>query len=115
MTVAAAPIATRDSPALELCQQSVGQMLLTGISWQTYESLLTDFGDRPIRLTYDRGSLEIMAPAFRHEGTAKWIGELVEVLAEELSVPYFGAGSTTFRREDLERGLEPDECFYFTN
>jgi Uma2 family endonuclease len=25
------------------------------------------------------------------------------------------AGSTTYRRRDLERGLEPDECFYIQN
>jgi hypothetical protein len=25
------------------------------------------------------------------------------------------AGSTTFKREDLERGFEPDECFHFGN
>ncbi len=24
------------------------------------------------------------------------------------------AGSTTFKRQDLERGFEPDECFYFS-
>jgi Uma2 family endonuclease len=90
-------------------------VLLTGIRWPTYAALLEDLGDRPIRLTYDRGSLEIMAPSFRPEGTAKWIGQLVEALAEELNVPYLSAGSTTFRREDLDRGLEPDECFYIAN
>lgn len=37
---------------------------------------------------------------------------LVEVLAEEMEVDIHGGGSTTFRREDLAKGFEPDECFY---
>ncbi len=36
------------------------RVLLDGIRWSTYEALLEDLGDRHIRLTYDRGSLEIM-------------------------------------------------------
>src|SRR5207253_602808 len=34
---------------------------------------------------------------------------------EELSKPYLSAGSTTGKREDLERGLEPDKCYYSAN
>ena len=40
---------------------------------------------------------------------------LVEELAVELDVDVESAGSTTFKREDLTRGFEPDECFYFQN
>jgi Uma2 family endonuclease len=40
---------------------------------------------------------------------------LVEELAVELDVDVESAGSTTFKREDLTRGFEPGECFYFRN
>ena len=30
----------------------------------------------------------------------------------ELNIPIRSGKSTTFSREDLERGLEPDECYY---
>jgi Uma2 family endonuclease len=30
----------------------------------------------------------------------------------EWNIEYCNAGSTTFKREDLERGFEPDSCFY---
>jgi Uma2 family endonuclease len=33
-------------------------------------------------------------------------------VAEELDIDIRGFGSTTFRREDLARGFEPDSCFY---
>jgi Uma2 family endonuclease len=114
MSVATPPGAL-PAPLQPLSRLSDGPILLTGIRWQTYEALLADIGDRAIRLTYDRGNLEIMSPVYRHEITTRWIGQLVEVLAEEFSMPYCNAGSTTYRREDLERGLEPDNCFYFAN
>jgi len=30
-------------------------------------------------------------------------------------MPYKSGGSTTFRRRDLEAGIEPDRCFYIQN
>jgi Uma2 family endonuclease len=40
---------------------------------------------------------------------------LVLALTEEMGVEAKDLGSTTFRREDLERGFEPDSCFYIEN
>jgi Uma2 family endonuclease len=40
---------------------------------------------------------------------------LITILAEELDVPIQGGGSTTFRREEVQGGLEPDQCFYVQN
>jgi Uma2 family endonuclease len=56
--------------------------------------------------------LEIMAPQFRHERFSETLGQLVGILAETLNLPFVRGGSTTFRRQDLLRGLEPDRCFY---
>jgi len=36
----------------------------------------------------------------------------VRELAEEMGIDVRNFGSTTFRREDLARGFEPDSCFY---
>jgi Uma2 family endonuclease len=90
-------------------------IVLSGIAWRTYEALLADLSDGRVRLTYDRGSLEIMAPTFNHERSKRKIGRVVETLAEEINQPIVSGGSTTFRREDLARGLEPDDCFYLAN
>jgi Uma2 family endonuclease len=84
---------------------------LTGISWQTYETLLTELGDRHLRITYNRGQLEIMTPSPEHELSKKILGRFVETLAEETSLPIYPLGSTTFKRSQLS-GVEPDECFY---
>lgn len=84
---------------------------LSGISWQTYETLLHELRDRRLRLTYNRGYLEIMAPFPEHERYKKVVGRFVETLAEELRVRIYPLGSTTFKRPELS-GAEPDECFY---
>lgn len=84
---------------------------LSGISWQTYETLLKELNDRRLRLTYNRGNLEIMAPSPEHEFGKKVIGRFVETLAEELEMQIYPLGSTTLKRPELS-GAEPDECFY---
>ncbi|NJO43238.1 MAG: Uma2 family endonuclease [Cyanobacteria bacterium RU_5_0] len=87
---------------------------LSGISWQTYETLLEELGDRHLRLTYNRGTLEIMAPSPEHEFGKEVLGRFVETLAEELEVQIYPLGSTTFKRPELS-GAEPDKCFYIRN
>jgi len=91
-------------------------VVLKNISWQTYESLVNELAQqRGIRLTYDRGTLEIMTPSDPHEGNKEMIGRFVETLTEELNVEIRSLGSRTCKREDLARGLEPDKCYYIEN
>ena len=87
---------------------------LSGISWKTYETLLEELSDRRLRLTYNRGKLEIMAPSPEHELNKRVLGRFIETLAEELEVSIYPLGSTTFKRPELS-GAEPDECFYIRN
>lgn len=100
-------VATQPTPPIEIIH-------LSGISWQTYETLLQELGDRHLRLTYNRGTLEIMAPSPEHEFSKKLLGRFVETLAEETNLQVYPLGSTTFKRPELS-GAEPDECFYFRN
>src|ERR1700736_3489143 len=88
-----------------------GQSLrLSGIDWQTYSRLLRAFAERPgVRLTYDRGELEIMAPLLEHDDDGRFLGDLVFVLTEEMGLPLKRGGSTTLRRGKRKRGIEADE------
>jgi len=89
------------------------RVLLKNIDWHTYEDLLAAHRDTGApRFTYDRGSLEIMSPSAEHEEAKDTITLLVNVWAEESEIDIRSFGSTTFRREDLARGFEPDACFY---
>lgn len=90
------------------------RILLHNASWETYERLLAEREERRYpRFFYDRGVLEILSPSAEHDMISRTVAALVELLAEEADVDIENAGSTTFKREDLARGFEPDECFYF--
>lgn len=92
------------------------RFLLSGVSWKTYEALLAEVGEQPsIRLTYDDGELEFMSPGGRHERYKHRFSRLIADLTEKLDIPIDGCGSTTLRRGDVNKGLEPDEAFYIQN
>jgi len=89
------------------------RVLLHNLSWRTFETLIDELGEtRSSRLTYHQGELEIMAPASNHEQANRMIEGLVVVLLEELDLEFKRTGSFTCKRDDLERGAEPDSCYY---
>ncbi|AGA31592.1 Uma2 family endonuclease [Singulisphaera acidiphila] len=88
-------------------------VLFEGTSWDDYEAMLRIVGNRPIRVTYDRGSMEIMSPLWKHGGLSYLLGRLIDVLTEEWDIPVEAADPVTFKREDLAKGVEPDKCYYF--
>jgi Uma2 family endonuclease len=90
-------------------------IVLDDVSWDLYEHLLEEVGNRPIRLTYDDGRLEIMSPLPKHDRWSRRIGSMVHLACVELNIPMVPLGSTTFRDAAKKVGLEPDECFYLKN
>ncbi len=91
-------------------------LLMHDVDWRTYGRLLRAFAERPgVRLTYDRGALEIRSPLYEHDSDADFLGRLVAALTEELRLTVRGGGSTTLRRRKKRRGLEPDRCYWIAN
>ena len=92
------------------------KVILHNVSWGTYERLMDERGESRVpRFAYDRGELEIMSPSTEHEHNSHIIALLVETFAAEVGINVYGVGSTTFKREDLNRGFEPDASFYVQN
>ena len=88
------------------------RVVLHGISWNFYDAFLKEIGEQHLYITYDKGEMELMSPLPEHE-KLKWsISMLVEALAMELEIDIESLGSSTFRKESIGRGLEPDECYY---
>ncbi len=93
-----------------------GRVLLHDVSWEEYTQMLRAFArQRSVRLTYDRGVLQIRTSHFRHYNSSRFLGCLIGALTEELNLPVASGGSTTLRRRRRKRGLEPDECFWIAN
>jgi Uma2 family endonuclease len=92
------------------------RVVLYDVSWETYEHLLADHLDNSVpHFTYDRGVLAIVSPLPEHERINRTLSLLVEMIAEQMDLDVENLGSTTFKREDLQRGFEPDTCFYIQN
>src|SRR5260370_1019552 len=66
-------------------QPSEPRVVLRTVSWETYEEL------------------------------NRALASLVENVAVEWRMSFRNLGLTTFKREDLGRGFEPDSCFYLRN
>ena len=90
-----------------------GRVVLHGVPWERYEALLAAQGDDypALRMTYLKGTLEIMTTSPTHERIKTMIARLLEIWAVELNVVFNGYGAATFRKRAAERGLEPDECY----
>jgi Uma2 family endonuclease len=92
------------------------RVLLHNVSWQEFELILEDLGERrATRLAYHQGTLEIVAPLPKHEQTKVVVSNLLVVLLDELDMDWEPLGSTTFRRKEMAAGIEPDDCFYIKN
>ena len=102
---------TTDSPDVMTGQR----LVLRGIAWDEYQTIAQALDGRHVRLTFDRGTLEFMTISPLHGHLSRLLAQMIFVLTEELGLPRKSFGDMTCGREDLERGLEPDECFYITH
>lgn len=99
---------------IEECAQVPAEQrfVLRAIDWQTYRAISEALTGHHVHLAYDRGRLEFMTSSPSHANYGRLLGRFIFVLAEELRLPISSCGDMTCDREDLERGLELDECFY---
>ncbi len=90
------------------------RVVIRGANWAFYERIIDVLGDRSsIHVDYDGKDLEIMAPSLYHDGERRLMAQLIDAVAQELEVPYSSLGQTTWKRPELSRGLEADECYFF--
>jgi Uma2 family endonuclease len=92
------------------------RLVIRNLPWAELELVLTEMGDhRATRIAYNEEILEIRMPLPKHERTKSILGDAVKILLEELEIDCECFGSTTFKRQEMSYGLEPDECFYIQN
>lgn len=89
--------------------------LLHNVAWETYQSLRAANPSGYLRMAYDNGELEIMSPSRQHERISDLLGRMIDqwTLLHGIEV---GAGrNTTFSKEFLLKGLEPDNCYWIAH
>lgn len=91
------------------------RVVMENVPWAVYLGLVENSDGRHTRIAYDQGVMEIMSPSRVHETEGHLIGRMVEAFTEEAGLPLDSVASTTFKRDDLERGFEADESYYIAN
>ncbi len=90
-----------------------GILILPHVSWHEFESLAAELGDRrEVRLSYQRGRMEITMPSPEHEEYVDLIQDLTRLLVRELGLRMESRGTALLKRELRETGAQPDGCFY---
>lgn len=102
--------------AINLRLEPGQKVTLQPVSWQRFEETLQELGERrSSRIAYANGILEIMAPLPEHERSKVMLADLVKALLKAEKRRWEPLGSTTFKREGMAAGIEPDDCFYIQN
>lgn len=92
------------------------KVTLQPVSWEGFEGILSELGERrSSRIAYANGILEIMAPLPEHERSKVLLADLVKILLKVQKRAWEPFGSTTFKRQGMKAGIEPDDCFYIQN
>jgi Uma2 family endonuclease len=95
---------------------SENRVLLHGVSWETFECLLADVGDRRKTLfNYIKGNLEIMSPLSLHEGSSRFFDKLLTIFFDVMDIDMRCLGSLLMKSSELKIGGEPDSCYYIKN
>jgi Uma2 family endonuclease len=87
-------------------------IVLSNIDWETYLTFSDKIVDRNVRCNYNGMDLELMTISPEHERAKTRLRRLLEALTVEMRIDIAGLGSMTCRRQDLEHGFEPDECYW---
>lgn len=92
------------------------RVILYNISWLTFKGILQDVGeDRIYRIAYNLGVLELRMPLQEHEVPKRLLESFIEAIADELDIELMSLGALKLPREDLNKFIEPDSCFYIQN
>ncbi|NJK66204.1 MAG: Uma2 family endonuclease [Microcoleus sp. SU_5_3] len=84
-------------------------------TWQDYQALVQQLGDRQIpRIKYRPGEILLMSPLPVHGRQANIIADVVKVLLDYLGRDYEAFTPITMDLPEV-RGIEPDYCFYMDN
>ena len=82
---------------------------MRGVSWNFYDRLTDAISERSsVRVAFDGKDLEIMVVGPVHEGLGDRLGVFIGEVCDVLDLDSYGLGRTTWKRQEVEPGLEAD-------
>lgn len=91
------------------------RFMIRNVDWATYRKISEALGTRHYRLSYDGENLELMTKSKGHGMYSRFFYRLIAILTEVLGLALESCGDMTCDNENVERAIEPDECFYIEN
>src|SRR5688572_8293002 len=74
------------------------------VSWKFYRAMLCEYDERPSRINYDRGTLEVMTLSIEHERYKMVLGTMVGLIALTFRLRMTNGGSSTLKRLSKRKG-----------
>ncbi len=115
MTLFDVPTLPQAIPQIPPSSDVERRMCVHGVSWETYSRLCDEIVHAGTRITFDQGRMEIVVVSQRHEDIKTSLARIIEAYGDAVEIDAYGLGNMTLQRRDLDRGLEPDECYYVAN
>jgi Uma2 family endonuclease len=86
------------------------------VSWHELETILAELGEqRGSRIAYWDQTLEIRMPLPGHERGKVLVALLLSTLLDARGQDWESLGSTTFKNQQMQVAIEPDDCCYIRN
>jgi Uma2 family endonuclease len=87
--------------------------VIRDVVWDDYETLVDLLPERsPLRVAFDGKDMEIMVKGRDHEDFNKLFDHFVVAVASGLGIAAKTLGELTWKRPELDRGIEADNCYY---
>ncbi len=89
------------------------RILVPRVSWKLYEAFVELLPESSaIRTAFNGKDMEIMVKGPVHNDFARLLDLFVMAVAGELGIRIKPQGETTWKRPEIERGIESDKCYY---
>ena len=86
------------------------------IGWEGYEGYLAARGERSRpKMIYWDGALLLVSPSQPHEQLNVRLGRFFYEVVVTLRIPFLSLAQMTWRRQDVDAGVEGDQTYYITN
>ena len=89
-------------------------LFVVNVDYEGYLKIYEALAPNRIRLTYDGGRLEFLSPSPEHERIKAQFSRALEAIFMGFDIDFLNGGSTTFKSKLLDKGFEPDECYWLT-
>lgn len=112
IAIPVAPAAPRRQDAATLTGDQ--RIAIRGVSWDLYDRISRAIGeDQHVRVAFDGKDLELMVTGIEHEDYKERVTDFLAIVPACCGIRSRKLGQTTWKRPEVERGLEADQCVYF--